>query len=168
MASLAEKFVNYIGYYSFIYVFYIAIILLSYPKLRANLLCYFVIFYFISSNLVKIIKPIIKQPRPANPDNTIIPETLENEEKYGMPSGHANSVIYSISFLYWAGMLTPELLWLLILIAIMTFYQRWSSRKHTITQLFAGSLFGFTFGWISVYLSKRWRFEGGTYGFPKN
>ena len=154
-----KKLPHYIGFYSFYITFYVGVFLLVYPKLRANLLSYYVIFYLISSILVKILKPIIKQPRPANPNNTIISESLDNEEKYGMPSGHATAVFYCISFLYWAEFLTPELLWLFAFIACFMYYQRWINNRHTIQQLFAGSCFGFAFGWLAVYLSKKWRFE---------
>ena len=157
--NFIKKTPHYIGYFSYYIVFYIGVILLVYPKLRFNLLSYYVIFYLISSLLVKIIKPIIRQPRPTNPNNSIISETLDNEERYGMPSGHANATFYCISFLYWAGFLTPELLWLFAFIACFMYYQRWINKRHTAQQLIAGSCFGALFGWIAVYLSKTWRLE---------
>jgi membrane-associated phospholipid phosphatase len=114
------------------------------PYLVAYLVC-----IFMNSFINKLLKVSFREPRPNDPVFYSKYEKLTNEERFGMPSGHAQSVAYSTSFLYLATKSTPILLSSLF-ISSLTLYQRFKFRKHTIGQLAMGSQLGMAFGG-SVY-----------------
>jgi membrane-associated phospholipid phosphatase len=115
--------------------------------------------FFVGNTIInKILKKIIKQKRPSN-SKKILNEEYSGEELYGMPSGHAQSCFFSISFLYFVKG-SPTWLIIELFIAALTIYQRWKYRQHTLEQLFAGSLVGIAFAYFSFYLTKQWLSEG--------
>ena len=70
-----------------------------------------------------------------------------------MPSGHAQSVSFSLIYLY----LVQKSIWLLILntiILLLTVIQRWNYRKHTIEQLLIGTMVGIICAISSYYIVK--------------
>ena len=71
---------------------------------------------------------------------------------YGMPSGHAQSSCFSLTFLF----LTTQTLWVLfgLCIVVLTLYQRYKHNRHTLTQLFVGSLIGIIFSCCVFYTTK--------------
>ena len=72
-----------------------------------------------------------------------------------MPSGHAQSSMFSLTYLYLVKQ-SPSWLLIELFIAILTLYQRWNYRRHTIQQLFVGSVVGIVFAYISFVISKRY------------
>jgi len=120
---------------------------------RLQYLVAFIISRFTDQQINNLLKNIIKQERPSD-GKSYGKEKYLGAQKYGMPSGHAESCFFALSFLYFTTNSTP----LLILtgsIAVLTLYQRWSSRKHTVEQLLAGSLVGTFTGFLSYKLTKR-------------
>jgi membrane-associated phospholipid phosphatase len=89
--------------------------------------------------------------------NTFIPlssiEKYKNEERFGMPSGHAQSIFFSIVYLYNLKHSIP-LLFSNLFIASLTLYQRWKYRRHTVEQLATGSAIGGLFAWAVYSLEK--------------
>ena len=115
--------------------------------------------FFIGNTILnKVLKIIIKQKRPGD-GLKIMNEEYSGVEIYGMPSGHAQSSFFSISFLY---LVKGSPSWLIVglFISALTIYQRWKYRQHTVEQLFAGSVIGIGFSYISYYVTKQWLSEG--------
>jgi len=143
------KMIDSIGFYAP----YILLFLTSYFiwNRKVYLLGYLV-FFFINIFLNKLLKLTFREPRPDNYqiyDNSF--EKTTNEEVFGMPSGHAQSVAFSITFLY---LLTKSRLLFIIttFIGALCIYQRWKYRRHTINQLAIGTLVGSSFGGMAYYL----------------
>jgi membrane-associated phospholipid phosphatase len=111
--------------------------------------------FFITNTLVnKILKTLIQQERPRN-GKSIMDEQYKGTEIYGMPSGHAQSSFYSLSFLYFVKG-SPEWLILELFIASLTVFQRWKYRQHTPEQLFTGSIVGIGFAYFSYWTTKHY------------
>jgi membrane-associated phospholipid phosphatase len=118
----------------------------------------YLVFFIGNTILNKILKIIIKEKRPSD-GVKIMNEEYSGEEIYGMPSGHAQSSFFSLSFLYLVKG-SPKWLIIELFIAVLTIYQRWKYRQHTLEQLFAGSFVGIGFAYFSFYLTKQWLSEG--------
>jgi membrane-associated phospholipid phosphatase len=116
----------------------------------------YIIFIVINTYINKILKIWIKQPRPDNWKSFISFEKLENEEKYGMPSGHAQSCMFSVMFYYLIyGM--NEILYIMLFITSLTIYQRWFNKNHTLFQLLIGCIIGSIVAMFVVYISKKYK-----------
>ena len=72
---------------------------------------------------------------------------------YGMPSGHAQSVSYSLMYLYLVQG-SGYMALLNIIILGLTLFQRWNYRKHTIIQLLVGTIVGLTIGILSFNFTR--------------
>ena len=120
--------------------------------MRYQYLIAYILFYYTNQEINKILKIVIKQERPTN-GQSFAKEKYEGAQKYGFPSGHAQSIFFSLSFLY---LVTNSKILLLVTcsIATLTLYQRWNSRKHTVEQLFAGSVVGSFNGYLSYRITK--------------
>lgn len=119
---------------------------------------YYLIGYLVSllmnSGVNKILKGIIKEPRPDNSIDITNIEVHNGADIYGMPSGHSQSVSFSTVFIY----LVQKSEWLLLfntIILVLTILQRWNYRKHTIGQLLVGSIVGALVGSISYLTIKK-------------
>jgi len=107
----------------------------------------FIIGIFFNSQFNSVLKSIIKEPRPSNVSK------YEGAQQYGMPSGHAQSVFFSLTFLY----LVKNSYWLLLVMlffSALTLYQRWNTKEHTPKQLLVGSAVGLVSGYAWFKLSK--------------
>jgi membrane-associated phospholipid phosphatase len=121
------------------------------------LLGYF-FFLVVGLFLSKILKQFLKQPRPTRPLAYFTNEShlYSNEENYGMPSTHATLAAFSLAYFYL--FIRKEDAPLFIISAIiyaLTLYQRWKYRRHTILQIFAGTILGLTVGTIGYLLAKK-------------
>ena len=92
------------------------------------------------------LKNKIKQPRPKN-SIKINDQDVINSASYGMPSGHAQIAMTNLVFLSLA---TRNILVMLIasLQTLLTLYQRYIFKMHTINQLIAGSILGGISGYL--------------------
>lgn len=113
----------------------------------------FIISRFANDQINKILKLTIKEERPKDNKN-YGNEKYEGASRYGWPSGHTQEIFFSIIFLYLATKSTPLLI-ITSFIAAMTFYQRLSSKKHTVSQLLAGSVIGSINGYIAYRITKK-------------
>ena len=93
----------------------------------------------------KMIKQTIQEPRPDGSQHIQFMERFHGSEIYGMPSGHAQSVLYSAVFLYDAHTL---IFYFSLFISMVTLFQRYKYKRHTLTQLFVGSFIGAIFAFI--------------------
>jgi membrane-associated phospholipid phosphatase len=142
--------IDIIGFFGPLILFFINTYNLWVQKLY--LIGYF-IFLFVNSIVNKILKFVFKDPRPYGSINIISSEIHYGADIYGMPSGHAQSVSFSIIYLY----LVQKSNWLIVLnsiILLLTVIQRWNYRKHTIEQLLFGSIVGLICGVSSYYIVK--------------
>ena len=117
----------------------------------------YLLFHVINTFINKLIKLVVREPRPNNGKNIMEFEQniYEGSEEYGMPSGHAQSCFYSITYLY---LVKENPVWLIIelFIAGLTIYQRWNYNRHTAKQLIVGSIIGALIGWMSVTLINKY------------
>ena len=73
---------------------------------------------------------------------------------YGMPSGHSQTLFYSIAFLYLVKRKFYIILFSFVL-AVLTWYQRWKYKRHSLKQLFVGAVIGGLFGTGMYYFTNR-------------
>tara|TARA_B100000035_G_C20994850_1_gene551974 strand:- start:590 stop:1093 length:504 start_codon:yes stop_codon:yes gene_type:complete len=121
---------------------------------------YYLVGYFISlffsSIINRSLKYIYKEPRPMNEismEDIDIFNWTGVKDIYGMPSGHAQSVSYSLMYLYLVQG-SGYMALLNITILGLTLFQRWNYRKHTIIQLLVGTIVGLTIGFLAFYIIK--------------
>ena len=131
------------------------------------LLGYYIFGYFftIISNL--ILKAIIKQPRPDQ--EPLLFNILVNYDKhigldkYGMPSGHSQSVMFSLFFIYFSFKSHKKLWQIMLFYIIITFttiFQRVQSNEHSIIQVIIGSIIGAFIGYL-IFIIASSRLNGG-------
>ena len=122
---------------------------------RKMYLIAYVLFFALNSFLNGILKNLIQQSRPSGQiylnDHDVVPDSAPS--KYGMPSGHAQSVGYSITYLYLV-VNKPIVLCVSLFIGALTVYQRFKYRRHTLTQLFAGLVIGSLFAIVSYEVTR--------------
>ena len=102
--------------------------------------------------LNKFLKNVFREPRPPSLHNLGSLDNIDNYrgvEIYGMPSGHAQSIFFSLSYLYLVKKSNVVLMATLFL-ALATLYQRWFYGRHSVEQLLVGSLvgLGFAYTWF--------------------
>jgi membrane-associated phospholipid phosphatase len=94
--------------------------------------------------LNKTLKQLIGEPRPGEATEKNVYKGYENTkgaEIYGMPSGHAQSVLFSTIYTY----LVTKTESVLIgggFISMLSLIQRYKFKRHSIKQLIVGSLLG--------------------------
>lgn len=142
-----------IGYYGPILLIFINIYIL-YDRFFWCIV--YILFVVINTFLNKVLKTWIKEPRPKDWKSFATFETLEKEESYGMPSGHAQSAIFSVMF-YYLLFGVDEILYVMLFITTLTVFQRWYNKNHTILQLLMGLIVGAGFAWIVYYLTKKYK-----------
>ena len=115
----------------------------------------YIIFTVINKQLNEILKMIFKQSRPkgqifTNIDN----EKFKGSQYYGMPSGHAQSISFSVMFVY---LITYSQYIILFMTFIwgLTVYQRYKYKRHSIEQLVLGSFIGGLFAIISYNITEQ-------------
>lgn len=115
------------------------------------------------NHLINItIKNILKAPRPdshKDPNFSNLKPTLKNffivHKEFGMPSGHAQDTVWELIFLA----LYFQKPWLTIIAGmqvLLTLWQRYKTRRHSIEQLAVGSSLGILVGITFYYLYKKY------------
>jgi len=123
---------------------------------RQRYVIIYMFFLVISSMTNSGLKQLIREPRPRNQiylNKYDISEANISKHKYGMPSGHAQSTGYSITFLYLVSK-SQTLLMVTSFIGAITLYQRYVYNRHTIGQLIIGLLIGIGIAFVSLNLEK--------------
>jgi hypothetical protein len=113
----------------------------------------YLVFYIINTFINNLLKVSIKEPRPNNTTNTTN-EKYTEIHKYGMPSYHAQSVVFSLVYLYFVNK-SVFLLLIELFIVFITLYQRWYYRHHTKEQLAIGSFIGGVTAYIGYFITKQ-------------
>jgi hypothetical protein len=118
----------------------------------------YVCFFLVNMIVNKWLKLWVRQPRPTGGKSIlgeVYGEVYGGADEYGMPSAHAQSVLYSVVYLYLAKGSIASLVTGLG-IATLTIYQRWSYRRHTLAQLFVGAMCGGIVAYIANFAANRW------------
>jgi len=114
------------------------------------------LFYVIGININGLInrtlKPLLKGRRPNDPVKFLNSEKfVKNSNAYGMPSGHSQSVFFSIVYLYLCTKQYVPWVILGLCIGALMFYERWVFHNHTAAQLVVGAALGFGVAYVTVY-----------------
>ena len=131
---------------------------------KHNLLFYYIIGIFCNAILNLFLKGIFQQPRPSeDPDKFKL--ALKNGKRFifkngvpldvfGMPSGHAQSALYSTVFIYLALQKT-NILYFYLLFSLLILTQRVVYNHHTVFQVIAGAFIGALFGYFVFSLAEK-------------
>ena len=121
----------------------------------------YLIPYIISLYLNKIInhylKTTIKEPRP---DEKYTVRTSfdrghpDGSKSYGMPSGHSQLIFFTI-FYTWFVSKKKDILIMELFFSLITIYQRWKFKRHSIPQLFAGFVVGGLLAFFVYFITKK-------------
>ena len=154
---LSPEFPYLIGYYGYLTMpAFVGISIISnyyFSKQGLLLTISFSVFTFLDQMFNGALKRIIMQARPTNQIN-IVPHDANTHPRMGMPSGHAQSVAFSLIFLFRA----VESTFLRVIGTIITFLtllQRIIYRKHTKLQVLVGFTLGSLMGYVG-YESHKW------------
>jgi membrane-associated phospholipid phosphatase len=131
---------------------------------KHNLFFYYTIGVFMNSILNLILKGIIQEPRPID-DPKLFYLALKHGKHhifkdyipfniFGMPSGHAQSSIFSTVFIY-LSLGKINILVGYLIVSFITMIQRVVYKRHTILQVFVGAIVGGLFGYSVYYLAEQ-------------
>jgi membrane-associated phospholipid phosphatase len=133
-----------------------------------NLFFYYTVGVFVNSILNLILKSIIQDPRPIfDKKNIKLASTHTKDQFYatgipfdifGMPSGHAQSSLFSTIFIY-LSLNHKNIMYLYLFISLISCYQRVSFNYHSILQIIVGAIIGAWFGYF-VYQLAREKIKG--------
>lgn len=142
---------DYIGFFGPLLLFFISIWKLSG---RIHFLYGYLGLFLASTIINKALKLLFQEPRPEG-GMTIVGEPYQGADEYGMPSGHAQSVAFSTTYLY---LVTKNVLWLALELCIvaLTMIQRWKYKNHSVSQLFVGSFVGAFWGYYGYQTMNSW------------
>jgi membrane-associated phospholipid phosphatase len=151
------KIIDTLGYFGPELLFFISIILLFQKK---TLFYVYLFGYFINSIFNVILKGIIKQKRP-DEDKHLFSIWLNNGmkndrhwyDRFGMPSGHSQHVLYSTVFIYLSLKNTNWFIFYL-LISLNTLRQRVKYHNHTVSQVIVGAIIGSLIGALLYYYGR--------------
>jgi hypothetical protein len=152
-----KKIIDTIGYFGPQILVVISIFLLIN---KTTLLVIYFIGFVINSFINLILKGVIKEPRPSE-DKHMFNIWLNNGmksdrhwyDRFGMPSGHAESVFYSTVFIFLA-LKNVNLTILYLIISINTVFQRVNYKNHTVSQVMVGSVMGALLGYLFYNYAK--------------
>lgn len=151
-----KKLIGRIGFFGPLILIFSSIILLI---KKQNLLVYYLIGLGTNSITNVILKLLIQDPRPKEDLPLFEAELAHNKEriifdKYGMPSGHAQSMAYSLGFIMFAlkSHLVTNIYFILLLVTIC---QRFVYKNHTVAQLLVGLIIGFTIGYLFYLIATK-------------
>jgi len=148
------KLMDYIGFFGPFILFCISLWKLS---TRVPFLYGYVGLFLGSTLINKLLKILFKEPRPDG-SRTIVDEPYQGADAYGMPSGHAQSVCFSATYLY---LTTKDLFWLALELCVvgLTMIQRWKYKNHSAMQLAVGASVGIFWGYYGYQMMNTWTKE---------
>lgn len=146
-----EKVIDYCGEYGPAILCIASIALL----LQNKVLCItYLLGYIINQGCNKILKSIVQEPRPSTilhqftigGKERYVDLTGLQEERFGMPSGHAQTIWYSTVFIHLA-LHNVYITGLYTMTALLTMMERVKYSNHTVSQVFVGAFLGSLFGY---------------------
>ena len=160
MYSCLLDYMGHTGPYTTFFITFVYLLVIS----KTRFLIIYVVGALCNMKINTILKGWIREPRPKN-QIPYIDHEFTGAHVYGMPSGHAQLCLFNVTFLWLSLIQRPKMWWILYIslgISILTLYQRWKYRRHTIEQLTAGSLVGILLGGFAhqmanySYVSNLW------------
>lgn len=150
------KIIDVAGLYAPFLLFFVCIIIL-FAAQRYVTLGIYVTGFAATEAAVRIIKNIVRAPRPANP-KPFLGETFApgSDHFYAFPSGHSAETFYTLAFMWFAAqrIATPAFFYAGAFAAATMVYQRAAYRRHTALQIFAGAVLGALMGWAFSWAAK--------------
>uniref|UniRef100_A0A6C0JWQ1 Phosphatidic acid phosphatase type 2/haloperoxidase domain-containing protein n=1 Tax=viral metagenome TaxID=1070528 RepID=A0A6C0JWQ1_9ZZZZ len=147
-----QTFLDGMGFYGPLIVIFIVLFAL---RNQYKYMWVYFLAVFANNFVNRWLKSLFLEERPKNPIGFSKYETYKNVESYGMPSGHASAIGFSIIYLL---LVKSHSVWLpvCIFIGILTMYQRVKYRRHTVEQVCMGAITGGICGWIAYSLATQW------------
>ena len=151
---MIRKILLFLGEMGPYFLFFLSLLLLLLNK--SILLVYYIFGFVINLFINMIIKHLIKEPRPTHKYEKNFNERVKtfSADKYGMPSGHSQTIFYSFMFIH-KSFNNIYLSLFYLLICANTLYQRINSGYHSINQVLVGSIIGLIVGYIAYISSKK-------------
>ena len=129
-----------------------------------NLFFYYIVGIILDSIINTILKGIIQEPRPSF-NSKEFNLALKNNKRFlykdglpydffGMPSGHASSVIFSTIFIYLA-LRKTKWLYIYLIISAIIISQRIVFQHHTIYQVIVGCFTGALFAYFVYQIAEK-------------
>lgn len=130
---------------------------------QKTLFFYYTLGIFVNSLLNSILKGIIQEPRPMYDAKKMqllkdnVPDHFYRHgipfDNFGMPSGHAQSALFSTTFVYFA---LRETKWLYVYVPMtfLTAVQRVQLNYHTLSQVLVGAITGYSFAYFVYTFAK--------------
>jgi membrane-associated phospholipid phosphatase len=142
------KIIDYVGLFAPIILCILTIIIIFN---KTTYLLFFIVGFILNNILNILLKLAIKEPRPINDTLLIKAGTANgkryNFDKYGMPSGHAQMCGFVLAYILLV-LNNVYVTTLYIIITIISLYQRYKYKNHSILQLIVGLFIGLLVGYI--------------------
>lgn len=152
---------NYIGGYGPLILAIFSVFLL---RSKETLLKYYLVGLFFNSILNYFLKGVFQHSRPSVDENVfnaalkhgkrIIYKDGIPSDIFGMPSGHAESALYSTGYIYFV-LKNVNITFMYSVFSLITVFQRVYFSYHTILQVIIGSFIGVGFSFFIYYLAKK-------------
>jgi membrane-associated phospholipid phosphatase len=160
---MIQKFIlqslDLVGEFGPFLLFIISMLLL---RNKNKLFTYYVYGFFLNAMFNLLLKGIIKQPRPLHDPNVLKARVELNNsnrfvyvvpvETFGMPSGHAQSALYSTCFIL-LSLRDVKITLFFLLVCVLTMFQRVHQYFHTVIQVVVGTIIGIIFGFVVYYMA---------------
>ena len=155
-----ESMFDMLGFYGPFLLILLTVIVLKNRTMYYN---YYFIGYLVNMLTNEVLKLVLKQPRP-NTDEALFRMMKHNRQQgldpqqYGMPSGHAQSVAYSTSFLFFLTRKARDLQqwpWIFAIVSLWTIVQRVWKKEHSVAQVLVGAILGSAMGFLFFSFSEK-------------
>ena len=126
------------------------------------LLITFIIGYQFNSILNHCLKGWLRFPRP-NENLKLFYIKINSDshipfERFGMPSGHIQSIFFSLFFLFFSLQkkinINPFIFFFILIISAITLFERFYLNHHSFLQLLCGAILGAIIGYLFYYYSQ--------------
>lgn len=159
--DIIYKILNETGRYGPIILMFYSFYLL-WPT--SNLFFYYTVGIFMNSILNLILKGIFKHPRPSE-DLKQFNLALQNgnlfvfkdnipHDIFGMPSGHAQSSLFSTIYVF-LSIKKINILVVYLTLSFITMYQRVQMNEHIFLQVLVGAICGALFAYVMYYMAQQ-------------
>lgn len=139
-------------------LFFLTIVFLYDKK---TYLWFYIVGAILNYVLNSILKLIFKQPRPDENMKLFRLEMIQREtidwreyQRYGMPSGHSQETTFSLIYVMMV-LQNIKITALFLIITLFTMFQRIYTNRHSILQVFIGSVMGLAMGYLFYFLASK-------------
>lgn len=152
---------NYVGEYGPLFLIFFSWFLLWN---NSKLFMYYTIGIFLDNILNLILKGLFQLPRPNEDIKNFNLALLHGKrfifkngipyDMFGMPSGHAQSSFYTLTFIFFA-LYPTKILYLYFILSFITLFQRFYFKHHSILQLIIGAIIGIFTGYFMFFFASQ-------------